>query len=283
MNCTKAIIPVAGFGTRRLPITKALQKSMLPVGNRPIVDYVVEDCVKAGITDIYLGIDEVFGGEQVRAFYSRNSRLEAFLEDRGKTRELETLQSMYAGVKFHFYDAGYRQEEGYGTAIPVARFDLPLADDEQILILMGDDFIFNPDGSSEVKRLLDAVEAANVTAGMLAVEVPREEVSKYGVLDLDENHNLKRIIEKPNVNDAPSNLINISKYIFNAELLERTRELVKQPRTDGSEYYIVDPLTDYAKAGNAVVVQKVQGEYLDGGTLDGWMYANQRIYEALTK
>lgn len=279
MNCTKAIIAVAGFGTRRLPITKSIQKSMLPVCNRPIVDYVVEDCVKAGIKDIYLAIDETFGGDQVRAYYEPNTRLEEFLQDRGKTREVQALRTMYDGVQFHFFHGGYKPEEGYGTALPAARFNVPLDKDEQVLVLMGDDFILNQDGSSEVRRLLDAVEAAGATAGMLTVEIPAKDVSSYGVLELDENDNLKRIVEKPSVEDAPSNLINISKYVFNAELFERTRELVKQPRTDGSEYYIVDPITDYAKAGNAVLVQKVVGEYLDGGTLEGWMYANQRVYE----
>lgn len=273
MNCTKAIIPVGGFGTRRLPITKAIEKCMLPIGNRPIVDYVVEDCIKAGITEIIFVVGEQH--DQIKAFYGQNEPLEDHLRTKGKIAELEAINQLASKATFHFVVQD--RSHPYGTAVPVALAADLIAPNEQVLVLMGDDFIYNADGSSEVKRLLDAAETADVTGAMLAVEVPHDEVSKYGVLSLDDQSNLRQIVEKPAVNDAPSNLINISKYLFDDKLLAHTKDLLQQPLGASGEYYVTDALSGYIASGNRLLVLPAAGEYLDGGTLDGWLYANQRV------
>ena len=114
---TKAIIPVAGWGTRRLPITKIIEKSMLPVGNRPLVDYSVQELIEAGVTDIYMVISNVEPC-QVREFYKDNIALNKYLEDRGKTDRLALAKTLPDNVKIHYIsqDPSVR----YGTAIPVA-------------------------------------------------------------------------------------------------------------------------------------------------------------------
>ncbi|MGH7196283.1 MAG: sugar phosphate nucleotidyltransferase [Candidatus Saccharimonadales bacterium] len=128
MNISKAFIPMAGYGTRRLPVTKALEKCMLPIGNRPIVDYVVGDCLKAGVTDIIFVVGEQFN--QLQTYYGRNMLLEEYLKDKGKTKELEEIIDLSEKATFHYVVQD--QHQPYGTAVPVALCADLVNDDEQV-------------------------------------------------------------------------------------------------------------------------------------------------------
>lgn len=277
LNCTKAIIPVAGFGTRRLPITKAIEKCMLPIGNRPIVDYVVDDCVKAGVKDIIFVVSEQ--SDQLHKFYGKNQSLEKYLNERGKTNELEIINpTSYYDINFHY--VVQNSDMPYGTAVPVGLCRQFVDRNEQILVLMGDDFIYHPGGESEAKRLLGKIEAAGTTAGLLAVHVPIEEVGRYGVIEMSSNDGhdyFSRIIEQPKPSEAPSNLINISKYLFDAEMFGFVDEVLKESPAANGEYQIIEALNKYIKTNKQITVVEALGEYLDGGTLQGWLYANQRV------
>src|SRR5690349_8132591 len=100
MTCNKAIIMMAGYGTRRLPITKALEKYMLPIGNRPVIDYIVEDCLKAGITEFIFVVGEEF--DQLKRYYGQNQILEEYLEIKGKTDELEEVRRLNRKARFRY-------------------------------------------------------------------------------------------------------------------------------------------------------------------------------------
>jgi len=264
---TKAIIPVAGWGTRRLPITKAIEKCMLPIGNRPLVDYVVQDCVQAGITDIYFVVAEE--STQIRAYYSNNIALTTYLSERGKTEALKLIETP-KDVTFHYI---LQPAEGkYGTAVPVALAAPYIQANESAVILMGDDFIYNKDGASEVARLVAATPEG--TCGLLAARVPQEIVSRYGVIEQDKDENYVSIIDQPKPEDAPSNLINISKYILTKEVISMASHLT--PAHNG-EYQLPDAINDYVAAGGKVKVVPAIGEYLDGGSLDGWLHANNVV------
>ena len=264
---TRAIIPVAGWGTRRLPITKSIEKCMLPVGNRPIVDYVVQDCIAAGVTEIYFVVGE--GSTQLRDYYRSNLDLKDYLIRNGKENMLPLIAPL-EGVKLHFIvQPSYGK---YGTAIPVALVASQVPEDESVVVLMGDDFIYNPDGSSETARL---IAAAGEQSAMLGVEVPRSDVSRYGVIEKDTNNNFIRIVEKPTVEEAPSNLINVSKYVLSADALRSIKSYAETKR--GGEYYITDPINDYVQAGGILSVISAQGQYLDGGSVEGWLYANNVV------
>lgn len=271
MNCTKVIIPVAGYGTRRLPITKAIDKCMLPVGDRPIVDYVVEDCLKAGVTDVIFVVGEQF--DQLQTYYGRNLLLEEYLEKKGKTKELDIIVGLAEKANFHYIVQD--QHQPYGTAVPVALCADMIEDDEQVLVFMGDDFLYNSDGSSEAARLLESVKSAGATAGMLAVEIPQKDVGLYGVVRT-EGGAFKEIVEKPKPEEAPSNLINISKYLFDKELIEYSRDIAYRHQING-ERYVTEALNMYEKTGKKIVVKAVKGNYLDGGTTDGWLKANNVV------
>lgn len=277
MNCTKAIIPVAGFGTRRLPITKAIEKCMLPIGNRPIVDYVVEDCLKAGITDIIFVVGEQFN--QLQTYYGHNQLLEEYLQAKGKTEQLKNVSELATQARFHYVVQD--QHQPYGTAVPVALCADMISEGEQVLVLMGDDFIYNADGSSEVKRLVQTVEASGATVGLLAARVPQNEVSRYGVIateSRDGQEFFKHIVEQPKVQDAPSNLINISKYVFDYDAMQAVQQVMKNPPATNGEYQITEVLNICVANNKLVTLVPIKGEYLDGGSREGWLRANNVVF-----
>ncbi|MCA9325915.1 hypothetical protein KDA23_07730, partial [Candidatus Saccharibacteria bacterium] len=234
---TKAIIPVAGWGTRRLPITKAIEKCMLPVGNRPIVDYVVRDCIKAGITDIYFVVNR--GSRQIFDYYSENERLNQFLEYNGK-QDLMELAHVPQGINFHYLEQDSNAK--YGTAVPVALVFPQIKKDESVLFIQGDAFTYNVDGSSEAAKLMAATPAGG--ASVMSSEVPIEEVGRYGVIDFnDETGAFERIVEKPSPDQAPSNQINLGNYILNYDLASRIANYC-QIEISG-EYFITEPISQY--------------------------------------
>lgn len=270
-TATKAIIAVAGWGTRRLPITKAIEKCMLPVGNRPIVDYVVRDCIKAGIKEIFFVVNK--GSTQLQQYYSDNEQLNQFLTYNRK-QDLMELARPPQEVMFHYIEQD--SNDKYGTAIPVALVYPHLKKEDSVVVMTGDDFVYNRDGSSELARLLAATpEGGN---SLLSVEIPREQVSRYGVIDFNEDTGgFQAIVEKPSVDQAPSNQINISKYVLNYDMLTRIYNY-SQLEVSG-EYMITDPISQAIPDKVTVAVVPAVGEYLDCGNVHGWLHANKLIVE----
>lgn len=275
MQINKAIIPVAGWGTRRLPVTKVIEKAMLPIGNRPLVDYVVEDCYKAGIKEAYIVIDEK-PFSQIKAYYEENAKLNNYLIARGKEDKKTLADTSRDGLSIHFF-CQKNVDERYGSAEPVAQVVEEFGIDESTVVLMGDDFIYNADGSSDLVRLMDTIEDETDSA-ILTTEIPIDDVEKYGVL-IVKNGLLEGFYEKPKKEEAPSNLINISKYIMSPRLLER---IVKYCHDNNfgpkdQEYLITDPIIEHIKAGEKIHVLPIKGEYLDGGSMEGWLHANNVV------
>ena len=270
---TKAIIPVAGWGTRRLPITKVVEKSMLPVGNRPLVDYSVQDLIKAGVKDIYMVVSNVEPC-QVREFYQDNLALNRYLVDRGKADKLEKAKTLPDDVKIHY--VAQDPSAKYGTAVPIAMAVEEFGIDEPVLVFMGDDFIWNPDGESAAETLVKA--SGGDKAAILGVEIDKKDVEKYGVLS-EKDGNLIGVVEKPKPEDAPSNLINVSKYIMTPELLEKIVKYVKEHNfgPKEQEYMVTDPIEEFIKEGGIMKVAPTTGQYLDGGSVEGWLHANQVV------
>ena len=271
---TKAIIPVAGWGTRRLPITKVIEKSMLPVGNRPLVDYSVQELIEAGVTDIYMVVSNTEPC-QVREFYSDNIVLNDYLISRGKADRVALTKTLPEHVKIHYIAQDANSK--YGTAVPVAMAAEEYNLNEPVIVYMGDDFIWNPDGESAATSLINSLQSETDSA-ILGVEIPKEKVDKYGVLEVQDGK-LTNVVEKPSVEEAPSNLINVSKYILSADLLQKIVAYVNEHDfgpTD-QEYMITDPIYDYIKQGQTMCVASTSGQYLDGGSVEGWVHANNVV------
>jgi len=271
---TKAIIPVAGWGTRRLPITKVIEKSMLPVGNRPLVDYSVQELIEAGVTDIYMVVSNTEPC-QVREFYSDNIVLNDYLISRGKGDRVALTKTLPEHVKIHYIAQDANSK--YGTAVPVAMAAEEYNLNEPVIVYMGDDFIWNPEGESAATSLINSLQSETDSA-ILGVEIPKEKVDKYGVLEVQDGK-LTNVVEKPSVEEAPSNLINVSKYILSADLLQKIVAYVNEHDfgpTD-QEYMITDPIYDYIKQGQTMRVASTSGQYLDGGSVEGWVHANNIV------
>lgn len=271
---TKAIIPVAGWGTRRLPITKIIEKSMLPVGNRPLVDYSVQELIKAGVKDIYMVISNVEPC-QVQEFYKDNLALNQYLTARGKEDRLKLAKTLPDDVTIHYT---VQDPAGkYGTAVPIAMVVEEYNLNEPILVFMGDDFIWNPDGESASESLIKSLKSPDESA-ILGVEIDKNDVEKYGVLSA-ENGKLVGVVEKPTPEEAPSNLINVSKYIMSPELLQKIVKYVDEHDFGplDQEYLVTDPIDDFIKNGGVMRVAPTSGQYLDGGSVEGWLHANNVV------
>ncbi len=273
MKISKAIIPVAGWGTRRLPITKIIEKSMLPVGNRPLVDYSVQELIEAGVKDIYMVISNVEPC-QVMEFYKDNLALNQYLTERGKMDRLALAKTLPDDVTIHYTVQDPASK--YGTAVPIALVVKEYNINEPVFVYMGDEFIWNPGGKSAAESLLEVVK--DNESAVLGVEVAQEEVDKYGVLSVQAGK-LVEIVEKPTPEEAPSNLINVSKYIMTPELLNMIVKYVDMhdfgPKDQ--EYMVTEPIDEYIKNNGVMNIASTDGEYLDGGSVEGWLHANNTV------
>ena len=273
MKIRKAVITCAGFGTRFLPVSKTIQKEMLPIIDRPLIDYVVDDCIKAGIEEIIFVINE--HNYQVLHYYRENKRLYEYLKKMGKLDRYEKLKDIHTKAQFHFVKQS--DEDQYGTAIPVLLAKEHIKNEEAFLVLMGDDFIYNADGTSEAKRMIETFEKSGAKGLVTCIEKPEELLHKYGIAELKEENGhayLKNLVEKPEPGTAPSNLANISKYIMTPEILDIIENQKVNPQS--GELYITDSITSMAEK-DKVVIHKPSGEYLDGGYPLGWLLTNLTV------
>lgn len=262
----KAIIPVAGWGTRWLPITKTIEKCMLPIGNRPIIDYVVQDCLKAGIEEFIFIVGEQ--SNQLEAYYRSNLQLNNYLRRSGREELLEKVAPIDAGLYF-ITQPSYGK---YGTAVPIGLALDYLDENESVVVLMGDDFVYNPDGSSEVQRLIEATP--DNQCSLMTKHVGDDEISRYGVVRMDKMGNYQEIVEKPAKEDAPSDMANLGNYILNKDVIRLCLDVKESPR---GEYELTDAINTYVAGGGLVKVVPCIGEHLDGGTIDGWLHANNVV------
>lgn len=216
---TKAVIPAAGLGTRFLPATKAQPKEMLPIVDKPAIQYVVEEAVRAGIDDIL-----IVTGRSKRAIedhFDRNFELEYFLEDRGKTEELAEVRRLADLADIHYVRQG--EPLGLGHAVSVARKHVG---DDPFVVMLGDDIM-----DDDCTVLADMMKTHEETgASIIALsEFPIEEISSYGCVDpefiTEQLVRIGRIVEKPAPADAPSNLAVMGRYIFTPGIFDALSEI----------------------------------------------------------
>ena len=224
MSITKAILPAAGLGTRFLPATKAQPKEMLPLVDKPLIQYAVEEAVGSGITDVTIVTGR--GKTAIEDHFDVSFELERFLEDKGKTSELEIVKAISDLVNVSYV----RQKEalGLGHAVAVAE---PLIGDDAFAVLLGDDLV-----ASDVPCIRQMIEVyERVHAPVLAVmKVPREEISSYGVIaaepEGDRLHKVSRLVEKPPADEAPSDLAIIGRYILTPAIFEHIKKTAQDSR-----------------------------------------------------
>ncbi|MDG4832989.1 sugar phosphate nucleotidyltransferase [Solwaraspora sp. WMMD1047] len=269
---TKAVIAVAGFGTRFFPVAKTLNKCMLPILTKPVVQYAVEDCVRAGITDIAIVTAPGQAGSQVRHYFTADPDTEAYFHDRGwddKWRPAAHLQDL---ATFTFLEQP--RDQRYGTAVPamVARDFIA---GEDFVLLAGDDLLLRADGGSDIADLVDRAWQAGVSAALAAATVDGTQAYRYGVLstanrDAD-THIFTGIVEKPRDWQKPTCFVNISRYYLPADITGYFDRLRPDPST--GEYQTTDVIEAYA-TDHETLVSPITGTYYDCGNINGWLAAN---------
>jgi len=219
MIVRKAVIPAAGLGTRFLPATKSQPKEMLPVIDKPGIQYIVEDAVRAGIQDILIVTSR--GKSVIEDHFDRSLELEQHLEAAGKTDELAEVRAIGEMAEVHFV----RQKEplGFGHAVSVARSHVG---DEPFVVMVGDEIVPQRinDEPPFLERMIEYYEQSS--SSVVAVQrMPLEEISSYGVVDpaewkADDLVKMRGMVEKPARDDAPSDLGSVGHYIFSPDIFD---------------------------------------------------------------
>jgi UTP--glucose-1-phosphate uridylyltransferase len=270
MKVTTAVISAAGYGSRMLPVTAAVQKELLPILDRPVIDYLVADLVTSGITHIIFVISP--GSHGLQDYYTGNPVLEAHLERFGKHTAIERLRAIHDQATFTFVEQP--ESAGYGTAIPLQVAIPHLPKNEAFIVCYGDAFLTRDDGPSDMQRLVDAFTTTEAAGALVGIEMPDADLHRYGVLGVESRQGdeyLTELVEKPTAEEAPSNLINHGLYILTPQLLPYVKQVKLHPKLQ--EYLLTDAIQAAAHE-HPLLVYRAGGRWLDAGSLTGWMEAN---------
>ncbi len=261
MKIRKAIIPVAGLGTRFLPATKSIPKEMFPIVDKPIIQYIVEEAVHSGIEEI-LFITNPYK-ESIVSYFDRSFELEHRLQQSGKIELLDGIQSLSCLAKFYYLRQG--EPMGTGHAVLLAK---EFVGNEPFAILYGDDII---DSSIPcLKQMIDVFEQHD--CNVLCVEELEEDmISGKGIIEYEdvEIGKIKSIVEKPNLEEAPSNHGSLGRYILKPEIFD---ELEKIDFVNG-ELLLTDAILRLMKT-QSFYACKIDGQYYDVGSKFGFIKAN---------
>lgn len=265
MKITKAIIPVAGKGTRFLPATKQLPKEMLPILNFPMIHHVVKEAVDSGIEEVIFVTAS--GKESLENYFDRNFELEMFLEKAGKHEYLELIQNI--GNMVNIRTVRQKEQLGLGHAVLMGKSGI--SEGERFAVLLGDDLIVS--NTPATKQLMQVSEARENSSVIAVMEVPNEDTSKYGIVagEKIDNKTLKmtKMVEKPKPADAPTNLATPGRYILSKEIFDILEEI---PRGAGGEYQLTDAINVLANR-KPVYSYIFDGERFDTGSVKGYLNA----------
>jgi UTP--glucose-1-phosphate uridylyltransferase len=264
----KAIFPAAGLGTRFLPVTKAQPKEMLPLVDKPTIQYGVEEAIASGIEQVIM----VTGGGKraIVDHFDRSLELEHYLEERGKSDLLHILSEVdQLSNQVVITYVQQKEPRGLGHAVWTARL---LVEGEACAVLLADDVILN-DGEPCLKQLIDAHHKTGAT--VLAVRrVPKGEVSRYGIIATSGSkggiYEVTDVVEKPSWADAPSDLAALGRYVILPAVFD---ELDRGEPGAGKEIQLVDAIKRTI-GRHPVVGIEFEGEYYDTGTIPGYLRAN---------
>jgi len=261
----KAVIPAAGLGTRFLPATKSIPKEMLPIIDKPIIQYVVEEAVASGINDIIIITGR--GKRAIEDYFDTSPELENNLLSENKKDLLKEVKDISSLADIHYI----RQKEPSGLGDAVLRAEKHIGD-EPFAVLLGDDIIKGD--TLCLKQLIDAYQKYENSSAVIAVQEV-EDVSKYGIIKGSEiNKSVYRvedIIEKPSLKEAPSNIGTVGRYIFTPEIFSYIKET---PLGKGREIQLTDAIRMLIKKGKRnIYAYKFKGKRYDAGDKLGYIKA----------
>ena len=262
-NVRKAIIPAAGLGTRFLPATKSQPKEMLPIVDKPTLQYIIEEAINSGIEEILIVTGR--SKKSIEDHFDRSVELELELEQKGKTEMLKMVQDISNMVNIHYI----RQKEpkGLGHAIHCAK---SFIGDEPFAVLLGDDIV---DAKTPcLKQLIDCYDEYK-TSVLGVQEVAKQDTDKYGILDVkhieDRVYKVKDMVEKPKVEEAPSNIAILGRYIITPAIFNI---LENQAPGKGGEIQLTDALKTLASQ-EAIYAYNFEGRRYDVGDKLGFLEA----------
>lgn len=263
MKVRKAIIPAAGLGTRFLPATKALPKEMLPIVDKPTIQFIVEEAKASGIEDILIVTGKNKGA--IENHFDANPELEQDLEKTGKS-ELLNLTQKITNLGVNIYYTRQPHPAGLGDAVYRAR---SFVAGEPFVIMLGDDLM--KDKVPLTKQLIDDYDETHAST-IAVMKVPHQEISKYGVITpegkIDDNlYNVKSFVEKPSVDEAPSDLAIIGRYLLTPEIFDI---LEHQKTGRGGEIQLTDAI-DTMNSTQRVFAHVFKGQRFDVGNKEGYL------------
>lgn len=264
---TKAVIPAAGLGTRVLPATKAQPKEMLVIVDKPSLQYIVEELVKSGITDIVIVTGR--NKNSIEDHFDYSYELENTLQKDGKDELLEKIENL--STMANIFYVRQNLPKGLGHAILKAK---PFIGDDPFVIALGDDIVDNPE-RPVAKQLIDVYEKYGSSI-VGCQEVEEKDISKYGIVKpierLDESTCvIEDFIEKPSIEEAPSNFACLGRYLLTGKIFKYLEE-VKPGK--GGEIQLTDAILDMLKDGERVLSYNFEGKRYDIGNKVGLLKAN---------
>jgi UTP--glucose-1-phosphate uridylyltransferase len=263
----KAIITAAGLGTRFLPVTKAQPKEMLPLVDKPTIQYGVEEAIESGIEEVIMVIG---GGKRaIVDHFDRSREIEYYLEVRGKRDMLETLRQVDALTdQVALVYVQQKEPLGLGHAVGCARRQV---EGEPCAVLLPDDVILGAEPC--LRQLIGAYQETGATV-IATRRVPPDQISRYGIIATGGSsgrlHEVVDLVEKPHVDDAPSDLAILGRYVLTPGVFDA---IGRTGEGAGKEIQLTDAIKQ-TTAGGRVVAYEVEGDYYDTGTVPGYLKAN---------
>ena len=269
MEIKKVVIPVAGWGTRSLPATKNIPKEMLPVYNKPVVQYVVEEAQASGLQDVVFVTNR--NKTIIEDHFDYNLTLEDLLTRTGKTDMLKMVREVAEMV--NIISVRQKKQLGLGHAVLCAR---EVCKNDPFAVMVGDDLMFSMEPG--IKQLLTVAQSEHMPV-IGVMEVPQERVNRYGIISGEEVspgiYRVEKLVEKPKVNEAPSRLAIVGRYVLTPEIFGHLEKV--QPG-HGGEIQLTDALQGQAN-GRGLLAVKIRGMRFDVGDWAEYLTAN--IYFAL--
>ena len=268
---TKAVFPVAGMGTRFLPATKANPKEMLPIVDKPLIQYAVDEALAAGITELIFITGRT--KRSIEDHFDKAYELETELEARGKKELLDIVRKT---IPSHVNCIYIRQAEALGLGHAVLRAAPVVSEDEAFAVLLADDLLDNRGGEPVLKQMID-VYYYNRCSILGTMNVPREETSQYGIISVEEHAGaslrVKGIVEKPAPEKAPSTQAVVGRYILTPRIFDHLRAI--QPGA-GGELQLTDAIASMLKC-EAVLAHQFEGVRYDCGSKLGYLQATVEL------
>jgi len=267
----QAIIPLAGLGTRLLPLTSVFAKELLPINGKPGIEYIIDECIDAGIKEIIFIISKK--KESIKKYFYNDKLFKQVIKNKKDKRIIKEYKKI---LKYRKMIKFVYQNKPLGTGDAVLKTKKFIRD-KYFLMLLPDDLIIRKNCSKEMIKIY----GKNKCAVMAAMNVKKQNVNRWGIYSAKKKINkydfyINDVVEKPDIKSAPSNKAVIGRYILPKKIFNK---LKNQKKGKGGEVHITDSIRRLIKEGNQFIAHMFRGKYLDCGTMNGYVNSSMEIYK----